>query len=59
MIPWKGTATKEVLHWDFIIGSMLITGKPDHGDHGVLIDYDSAIPWEDHNHILDNTASVR
>lgn len=45
MIPWNGTAkAKGVLHWDFGIGSMLITGRPDHGDRGVLIDYDSAIP---------------
>ncbi|KAF7970623.1 hypothetical protein HWV62_23555 [Athelia sp. TMB] len=46
-----------VLHRDISEGNILITGKPEFGKRGALIDFDNAIFWKTHQAIMDDQLS--
>lgn len=48
-----------MLHCDISPGNILITGKSERGRRGVLIDYENAILWEDHEAFPDEPVAVR
>ena len=47
-----------VLHRDISEGNILITGKPEVGKRGALIDFDNAIFWKTHQAVVDDELLV-
>jgi serine/threonine protein kinase len=54
----RNSYDKGVLHRDISLGNILITGKEDPGNRGVLIDYDNAIRWKNHKPLPDDGTTV-
>jgi hypothetical protein len=57
-IGHRNSYNKGVLHRDISLGNIIITGKSERGHRGVLIDYDNAIFWRDHQALMDDPLSV-
>lgn len=50
--------TAGVLHRDISLGNIIITGKTNPGERGVLIDYDNAIEWKYYKPLIDDLLTV-
>jgi hypothetical protein len=57
-IGHRNSYEKGVLHHDISLGNIIITGKFERGHRGVLIDYDNAIFWKNHQAVTDDPLSV-